>query len=216
MVKSINKTALLIFAKTPAKGKVKTRLIPGIGEEYSTRLYEELFHHTMNIALESDVNEIQIWCSPSRDAACFQNYDRYNNVSLYIQQGNDLGDRMFFALNKVLNHFDACVLIGCDCPDLMSTDINRACVLLEHSDVVLGPAIDGGYYMLASRKSSSRLFENIEWSTASVYKKTVTNLSNLGWGWQQLRTLSDIDETSDLHVLKKYKLGGYIKSDLVS
>lgn len=209
----INNTALLVFAKAPIPGQVKTRLIPAIGKEYSTRLYIELFHHTMDVALRSSVNEIQIWCSPSVNASCFQDYSREEKVSLHVQQGNSLGDRMSYALNKGLNNFNACVLVGCDCPDLNSQDIEQAYGMLDSTDVVIGPAQDGGYYLLALAKSSFQIFEDIEWGSSSVLQKTKQNLKRLDWEWQELRMLNDIDTVSDLSELKKYKMGGFLNGN---
>lgn len=179
--------AVLVFSRAPIPGRVKTRLVPRLGEWRAARLHARLTAHALRTA---------------KAAAC-------GPVELYDtarQRGADLGERMHRALSAALRRHRAAILIGADCPALRPSDLRRAARLLAGScDVVLVPAEDGGYVLIGAKRISPRLFADIEWGTSSVYPKTVTRLEALGFRWRALRRLWDVDRPEDLERLRSLR-----------
>ncbi|WP_439131761.1 TIGR04282 family arsenosugar biosynthesis glycosyltransferase [Polaribacter sp.] len=172
----MNKNLLLIFTRNPELGKAKTRLAKTVGDETALEIYKFLLERTKNIASEVKsadkavyysvkIRENDIW-----DANIFQKHQQF---------GEDLGIRM---LNAFKNGFEAgyqkVLIIGSDLYDLSSTNIEKAFVALDENDVVIGPAEDGGYYLLGMNSLQEKVFKNKEWGTATVRKSTLTDLND--------------------------------------
>jgi rSAM/selenodomain-associated transferase 1 len=186
---------IIVFIKNPVLGKVKTRLAKSIGDEQALHVYTLLLDHTNKIVKRvnaekavfySDfVDENDVW---RRD--CF--------IQL-IQKGQDIGERMSNAFLKTFKMaYKNVVLIGSDCFELDASILNEAFHLLKENEVVLGPAKDGGYYLIGMRNYYKQLFENKQWSTENVLLDTLLDLSKLNISYKLLPTLSDIDEEKDL------------------
>ena len=200
----LNKNALIIFAKAPVPGKVKSRLIPAIGKHKATSLYKQLLSKTIDTAMQSGFSSIQLWINGNlKHPDIFEFKHRYG-LKLYSQHGPTLGARMCNAFDTVLRNHSYAVLIGSDCPSLIVSDIQQAAAYLENNmDVVLGPAEDGGYYLIGLRKNNFQLFNNIKWGTASVAKETCARIDSLNWKSGFLPKRKDLDRTLDLlHYLK--------------
>lgn len=179
---------VLVFSRRAVPGRVKTRLVPRLGEWRAARLHARMTAHALRTA---------------RAAAC-------GPVELHDtarQRGADLGERMHRALSRALQRHRAAIVIGSDCPALRPADIARAARLLAGGcDVVVGPAEDGGYVLLGARRISPRLFSSVRWGTSGVYRKTVQNLGALGYRWSALRTLWDVDRPADLERIRWLRL----------
>ena len=191
--------ALIIFAKNPVYGTVKTRLAATAGDDVAFKVYLHLLKLTeatvRNIAVEKTVYF----------SSCIQQNDGWEN-SVYnkqIQQGNDLGERMQHAL---INIFDEgkhkAVIIGTDCAELNADIVEDAFLQLENCDVVIGPAKDGGYYLIGMNKYCPSLFENIDWSTVAVLRQTLLACNTSGLTYHLLPTLADIDTEDDWNQAK--------------
>lgn len=189
---------LLIFARCPVPGRVKTRLIPALGIEKTTRLYIHLLAYTLDQAQRYASATPELWVdSPVQAPGCQELLNRYA-IGAYTQANGDLGRRMQRALDCALMTARKAVLIGTDCPDLTTQVLDTAFAALDDSDAVVGPAIDGGYALLGMRKTDSRLFDAIPWGSEQVMAKTRERLGQLGWTWQELPPVQDIDEPKDL------------------
>ena len=117
----------------------------------------------------------------------------------YKQEGEDIGDKMHHAFeNAIERGSDACLLIGSDCPELSTEILTKAFNALKDKDLVLGPAMDGGYYLMGLKKPCPELFSDISWSTDEVLRETLTKADQLGMSVYQLPTLSDIDTAGHL------------------
>ena len=175
---------VLVFSRRAVPGRVKTRLVPRLGEWRAARLQARLTSHALRTA---------------RAAAC-------GPVELHDtarQRGADLGERMHRALSRALQRHRAAIVIGSDCPALRPADVARAARLLAGGcDVVLAPAEDGGYVLIGMRRISPRLFSGIEWGGPDVYAATVRKLDALGYRWRALRLLWDVDRPQDLERLR--------------
>ena len=126
--------------------------------------------------------------------------------AIYSQQGVDIGARMSFALAQALRSFDTAVLIGCDCMDFSADYLDEAFTALEqNSDVVFGPAMDGGYVLIGQRTHNDEIFQNIEWGSARVMQQSRLRAQENNLRWQELEALHDIDEPGDLIYLKGSK-----------
>lgn len=190
---------ILIFAKAPVAGEVKTRLIPVLGAPGAARLHERLVRHCIAEASAAGLCPVQLWCAPDTEHPFFTQCRKEFGVTLHIQQGTDLGARMAHALRAALETASSAVIIGTDCPALTAHDLRAALDALQQGyDAVLGPAEDGGYVLLGLRRAALELFENIPWGTAQVLDLTRARLKRLQWRWHELPARRDIDRPQDL------------------
>ncbi len=193
---------LIVFAKTPLSGRVKTRLASSIGASAAARLYRQMILHSLSIAVEARVGAVDLWCTPSARHPFFLQCARDYSVSLFHQRGRDLGLRMAFAFRETLKRVSSALLIGTDCPSLTVKDIREAMdVLGQGMDAVIGPASDGGYVLIGLRKIPPRFFSGISWGTGSVLSETRQRLKDLGWKWHELKELWDVDRPEDVERL---------------
>lgn len=189
--------ALLTFIKNPEKGKVKTRLAATVGEDMALKIYLELLRHTKEIASQVPAQRFVFYSQ-------FIDINDQWSTSDFIkklQHGEDLGEKMSNAFKEVLQNSGKAVIIGSDCASLTSSIIKEAFRLLDQSDFVLGPAMDGGYYLLGMKKFHPEVFQDIIWSTENVASDTIQKFDTLGKSYSLLPLLSDIDYEEDW---KKY------------
>jgi hypothetical protein len=178
---------VVIFAKAPEAGRVKTRLIPALGAEGAAALAKEMLERTVAEALASGL-EVELCGDPDPTGW-------YGGPAVLLsgQGPGDLGARLARAAapGNVL-------LIGTDCPGLDAERLRSAAEGLQDHDAVMHPAADGGYVLLALRRFHASLFDGIAWSTAIVAEETRTRIAALGWSLDVRETLCDIDEPKDL------------------
>ena len=192
---------LQVFSKPPSAGEVKKRLIPTLGEDGATALYQKMLERTLNTACNSGFASVDLWCSDSSHPA-IRRLIADRPVRLQQQQGQDLGERMAYALNQALARERFAVLIGCDCPAMTTHDLRRAAGWLRSgADAVVGPARDGGYYLIALRRLLLDLFKDIAWGTDTVLEETRARLRRAGVTWHELPVYTDIDRPEDLQYL---------------
>lgn len=188
-------TALIVFLKHPEKGKVKTRLAKDIGESAALFVYEELIAHTLDVAKSSLTD---VWLFYNHDDIELPKPDS-KRTFVQIQNGNDLGQKMNNAFETVFQQgYQKAIIIGSDCIELHQNHIKMAFQKLTLNDIVIGPAHDGGYYLLGQKKLHPEIFEDINWSTREVFEKTVEKVTSLGLKHTTLETLSDIDTLEEL------------------
>ncbi|MCR9287450.1 TIGR04282 family arsenosugar biosynthesis glycosyltransferase [Saprospiraceae bacterium] len=186
------KDALLIFIKNIEKGKVKTRLAATVGEERALQIYQALVGHTRKVGLGIDVTRYLFYSSYlERDDWSSDDFEKY------LQEGKDLGIRMVNAFKKAFEKNEKVIIIGSDCASLTSDILKEAFGLLNNHDFVIGPAQDGGYYLIGMNAFEPSVFENMEWSTETVFKKTIEKIKVLNKRYALLPTLSDIDYEED-------------------
>ncbi|MDZ4838369.1 MAG: TIGR04282 family arsenosugar biosynthesis glycosyltransferase [Bacteroidota bacterium] len=189
------KQALLIFVKNAVKGNVKTRLAATMGSDAAYNIYQLLLTHTERCSRALLVNKIVFYADYLEVEDIWSN-DLYQKQ---IQVGTDLGERMHNAFKYAFaSGNERVAIIGSDCFEINDEIIESAFALLDDNDVVLGPALDGGYYLLALKSSCQDLFVNIDWSTDKVLTQTMQVCQKLGFNAAQLQVLSDIDDESDL------------------
>lgn len=187
-------TALIIFVKNPVEGKVKTRLAKSIGDEKAVVIYKQLLQHTYIITKEMGIDKYVYY------GDYVNNNDIWDdNYKKALQQGADLGQRMENAFKEVLSvGYKKVLIIGSDCAQLTTDIINTAIEKLDESDIVIGPSLDGGYYLLGMKKITSQLFNGIEWSTNTVFSKSLEIAGNQHLKVTTVQKLSDVDVIEDV------------------
>ncbi len=190
---------LLVFAKAPVAGQVKTRLIPDMGQERALSIYTELLTRTLHTASKARFLETHVYVSGDVGHAYFRRYQNQHAVKLYKQQGQDLGQRMFNAFQAALDRHPYAVLIGSDCPSLTCSDLTMANDYLQNNaDIVLGPAADGGYYLIGLKNNHRQLFTEIKWGKEDVFIDTCAKIAALNWDLRLLSKRWDVDTVADL------------------
>ena len=197
-----SKNALIIFTRNPELGKCKTRLAKTIGDEAALEIYKHLLKHTASVSETVNADKFVFYSENIKK-------DDIWNASHFkkkLQNGSNLGERMENAFTELLNlGYQKVVIIGSDLLDLDSALIDDAFNQLNHFEHVIGPAKDGGYYLLGIKTLNPNLFKNKHWGTASVLKDTLNNLKHSTV--HLLKELNDIDTFEDIkpyNQLKKY------------
>ena len=193
--------ALIIFIKNPSEGAVKTRLAATLGNKVTLGIYKKLLAHTNAVAGKVHA-EKHIFYSSQIDA-----HDEWDGAifAKELQTGNGLGERMRNAFAGLFNKgYGQVAIIGSDCPDITADLIEQAFKELDRSDIVIGPATDGGYYLLAFKKFYPELFENISWSTSHVLKQTLAVCKSINKTFHLLPLLSDVDVEEDVINRKEF------------
>lgn len=190
---------LIIFAKAPVPGKVKTRLQPAVSPNDAAKLQAFFIQQTLELVSSLHGVDVELWCTPDDSHPVFQQCARDFSITLKQQQGKDLGERMASALQETLTNYQQVIVIGTDCPELTIDYLNEAfSQLRQGKEAVIGPASDGGYVLLGLRRYSPQLFHDINWGSDRVFSETYEKLKQLGWDWKKLNNLRDIDTPVDL------------------
>ena len=195
---------LLLLTKAPDPGLVKTRLIPLLGEAQAARLYSQLVHDCLGMCSRAALCPVDIWCSPSSDHPFFQQCKVRYHATLHTQAPGDLGQRMSEAIRTTLEDADYVVVIGADCPALGPADLVAAFNALDTgTDVVIGPAEDGGYYLIGMRHHHASLFTDIPWSTPAVLAITEGRIQRQNLCLHTLPLRKDLDTPEDYAVYRE-------------
>ncbi|UOQ68090.1 TIGR04282 family arsenosugar biosynthesis glycosyltransferase [Hymenobacter volaticus] len=194
---SANAVHLLVFARYPELGRVKTRLAAGIGDEAALAVYQELLHHTFVVTADVAAHKTLWLAGPSTAPVALP--ETWNSYEQLYQFPGDLGQKMQAAFAHAFAvGATAALVIGTDCPGITTQLLTDAYALLETHDVVIGPAEDGGYYLLGMKELYTDLFVNKSWSTDAVLLHTLADADRLGLQVAQLPTLRDVDDVDDL------------------
>jgi rSAM/selenodomain-associated transferase 1 len=200
-------TALVIFAKAPIPGQVKTRLCPPLTPDEAATLHGSFVLDT----LERTKAAMAKWklpldrylaCAPSSTLVFFKIMEERQGVKLIDQEGDDLGARMSRAFDGLFGRgYRRVFIVGTDVPSLPLDHYRQALALLESHDLVLGPAHDGGYYLIGLTKPAPALFELIPWSTSDVLRLTREKADRLGLRTALIPSWRDVDTIEDLRSL---------------
>ena len=191
----MSKSALIIFVRNPEKGKVKTRIAATAGDDVALNIYKKLLEHTYKITADLSlekfvyydgfIGENDVWSSGG-----FKPRLQHNS--------SDLGERMKHAFeNTFAEGYSHVCIIGSDCIGLTGAQLQDAFLQLDSTDIVIGPSLDGGYYLLGMKKLYPFLFENKIWSTDKVASDTLDDAVRHSLSYILLQPLSDIDTMED-------------------
>ena len=187
--------ALIIFVRNPVLGKVKTRLAETLGAENAVKIYQKLLQHTHDITKDIAAEKYIFY------ADYINNDDLWENEIYHkeMQRGLDLGERMKNAFELLFDKgYKENVLIGSDCNELTEEILLTAFDQLKNVDVVIGPATDGGYYLLGMNILIPQLFENKNWGSNNVLSETIMQIHSYSYSLYQLQALNDVDEEKDV------------------
>jgi len=193
----LSATRVVIFAKAPVAGAVKTRLIPLLGAEGAARLAATMLGATVAHAIDAGMGVPELCVTPGPDDPAWSGL-LPDNVRLTDQGPGDLGQRLRTTARRVIAAGERLLLIGTDCPALDGALLAAAAARLQTHDAVLLPAEDGGYVLLGLKHFDPSLFDAIAWSTATVAQATRARIAALGWSLFIGQTLRDVDEPADL------------------
>jgi rSAM/selenodomain-associated transferase 1 len=172
------------------EGRSKTRLSPALPPALASELYRGMLSDALRVARAANVDQrFLYWADP---------HDADERIDTRVQKGGSLGERLESAFAELLFGGALAAIVGADCPDLSAAHLEAAFAQLEHRDLVLGPALDGGYWLIALRAPAPELFRGIEWSSAAVLDQTLARASALGLSLARLETLTDLDTPADL------------------
>ncbi len=190
---------LIIFVRNPTLGQVKSRLARTVGPVKALEIYELLLTKTCQVAQDSDSDKIVYYSDRVESEDIWDS----RIFSKALQSRGDLGIRMYRAFQSSFEDgYGKVVIIGSDCYDLTAGIINQAFKELDNNDVVIGPAQDGGYYLIGLNELHSQFFINKKWSTPAILKDTLRDISKLGIKVRLLPLLNDIDDQEDLKGLE--------------
>ncbi len=181
---------------------MKTRLAVSIGDEEACHAYSQIAHHCLNTL--SKYPEVELRFAPDEAAGEVALFSKSVRWSLKPQGEGDLGQRMFRAADETLSECDGILILGTDCPYIERDDLDEAITALHTSDLVLGPALDGGYWAIGLRNPHPELFQNIAWSTDQVFNQTCDQAQQLGLSIHELRKLEDVDDLESWRRFQKY------------
>ncbi len=195
-----SKKALLIFTRNPELGKVKSRLAKTVGDESALNIYKFLLNHTVEITKNLNVDKFVFYSENIHrndiwDSEIFRKK---------LQTGNDLGERMKNAFSEIFEMgYEKAIIIGSDMFDLEKKDLDIAFHSLQTSQFTIGPATDGGYYLLGMKELNDNVFQNKEWGTNSVLKATLEDLKNKKYILLEER--NDVDYFEDIKDIEEFK-----------
>jgi rSAM/selenodomain-associated transferase 2/rSAM/selenodomain-associated transferase 1 len=200
-----NRKKLIIFTRYPEPGTTKTRMIGALGASGAAELHRQMTVWAVGVADElraaigvvieirfagGDETKMRQWLG--------------NDMTYFEQIGMDLGERMDNAFQSAFEQgYDRVVVMGSDCPELTANILENAFKALESHPVILGPAVDGGYYLIGLKHRISEIFQNISWGSENVLEETFMAVTSLGISCALLERLSDVDTPADLHVWER-------------
>ncbi|MCG9129483.1 TIGR04282 family arsenosugar biosynthesis glycosyltransferase [Candidatus Poribacteria bacterium] len=199
-------TCLIVFAKNPIPNQVKTRLIPDVSPEQAASLYSAFLIDWCETLSELSNIDLVIAYTPKESQADLQSL-LGEDVDYIPQEGIDLGERLTSATQWASeNRYNKIILVGSDSPTLPISYIFQAVVGLDTRDVVIGPSVDGGYYLIGFSSTNltttvPSVFENIAWSTANVFQQTVERIHAIDATLKLLPPWYDVDTPEDLAFL---------------
>jgi len=193
---------VIVFARAPEPGKVKTRLIPTLSAAGAAELHRRLVRHSLAAATGARLGAVELWCAPDTSDPFFRECERRHGAGLHAQGEGDLGARMRRAFESALAHAARAIIVGSDIPALSARylrDADRA--LRRGDDAVIGPAEDGGYALIGLTRCDAELFRDIPWGGPEVLVQTRRRLAALSWRSSELPVLWDVDRPEDLERL---------------
>ena len=200
---------LLLFAKAPVPGRVKSRLRPVWGAHGACGVYQRLFLTTLDTALASRAAPVELWAAPSAGHPWLRARAREAGVPLHVQAPGNLGARMAHGLAAALAHSRYAVIIGADCAGLTPDHLQAAFqALAAGDDAVFCPAHDGGYLLVGVRRRDSGLVRAMPWGGDRVMRETRKRIRRLGWRATELEPARDVDRPEDVRALR-HRLGAW-------
>ena len=188
------KPPLLLFAKKPEPGQVKTRFFPHCSPENAASIALAMIEDTVRKSVIAWSGPVRLLVAPDADHPALKKIAQNSDIPMYAQSSGNLGEKMQSALSESLNEAPAAAVMGCDIPGVSMQILEYACDRLAEGANVLGPSADGGFYFIGLRESSSQMMDGIEWGTDSVAQTVIRRLDASGIHFDVfLACLQDMD-----------------------
>jgi uncharacterized protein len=214
---NVDKCRVIVFAKAPIAGEVKTRLCPPLSVNDAAELQRRMLRHALNTASRADLGPIELYCAPEISHPDFNQCQDEFKLELKRQVDGDLGVKMKTALINALTQAEYAVLIGTDCPSITPDYLREAVAALsDQAPVVFGPAEDGGYGLIGVRRATPEIFIDIPWGSAEVMKSTRNILMVKQLAWRELAPIWDVDRPDDLARLARDANLNYLVKGLIA
>lgn len=185
-----------VFTKLPILGFVKTRLIPQLGAEKATAIHRYLLKHSLDIVEQSQIKK-ELWVAQEADHQ-LQQGDEFLSYQTLSQTGDNLGDKMAYAIRQALESYKKVILMGTDCLDMTVNHLVLSREALDEVDIVLTPAVDGGFISIACRVFDEQIFEQVAWGSSTALSDVINNINQLSLSYRLLETVRDIDTYEDV------------------
>jgi rSAM/selenodomain-associated transferase 1 len=195
------KAELVIMAKQPVAGKVKTRLTPDYSEHEAARIAAVLLRETVALSVKYWPGPVVLSIAPDCRHELVAELCELHSLACRAQCEGDLGTRMRHELGTAINNQGCGIVIGTDVPEVLYEVLPQAWKALQHNDVVIGASEDGGYYLLGMARLLEGLFQDIPWSTDQVYDQTLEQVQAAGSSYVVLPMARDIDTAKDLRIV---------------
>jgi len=190
--------AIALLCKAPIPGYAKTRLIPLLGAKGAAEVQRNFVRRSVHTALAAAVGPLTVWCDPDASDPLFIELAQNYPLTLRSQPPGDLGIRMKVCAAATLKNAKTVIIIGADCPVMTPAYLQQAAAAMNAgTDAVIGPAEDGGYVLLATKRANKKLFTDISWGNHRVLDETKNRIRALNWHSHQLDTLWDVDRPED-------------------
>jgi rSAM/selenodomain-associated transferase 1 len=194
---------LILFAKTPLAGEVKTRLVSDLGEQGAADFAVALIGETVRCASDAWPGVVRLQAWPDTGHPCFERIERQYGIEVSLQSGDDLGRRMFNALNDAYERGAAAAIMGCDVPHCPRETFRTAHAFLTQGRAVIGPSADGGYYLLGVNPPHPDCFSRISWGGSKVFDTTLKRAAKAGIDLIVLQQLNDFDTAEDIETVRR-------------
>lgn len=193
MTPSRSIATVICFIKNPEAGKVKTRLAKDLGDQEALEVYHRLLKYTREVLDPLQVRKKRYFSNRIEKLPYWED----NGYESRVQSGGNLGARLAVTFSTELSKSEKVIIIGSDCAELKTRHIKEALDALESNEVVIGPARDGGYYLIGLRKFIPGLFEDMPWSEPQLLEETLSFLDKKGHSYKLIEELSDVDDLKD-------------------
>lgn len=215
MAGSVGTCLLLQFAREPVVGAVKTRMMPHLSAAEACDLHCELVLWTTVSLLDAGLGPVEMVVAGAAEHSLFVRCRYQGLAGIGRQCGDDLGERMYHALADGLLRCERVILVGSDCPGIDRQYLHSAVRALDAAEVVLGPALDGGYVLVGARRINKGMFEGIVWGSDTVMVSTRERLRQLAVSWTELPPLADIDRPEDLPVWQALRRAARVREGVL-
>ncbi len=197
------KSAVVIFAREPVLGTVKSRLSPALDDAERLNLYKRMLCHTSAVVGRIEEIDASLYSVPDKEHPYLNALSKRFDFSQQVQIKGDLGEKMTAAFEDVLEHTDKSILIGSDCPFITRDYIESAISRLNDNAVIIGPATDGGFVMIGTTDHAlmEHLFRDIEWGSSDVLETLLKNAQSSDITVELMEPLNDVDRPEDLQLL---------------
>jgi len=214
MKTNVKDLLIIQFAKWPVLGNVKTRLAHSIGDEKALQVHMDLMNEVLSKLISAKLEgigaDIELWLNEipekENEMAAIIKKTSEAIIPCKVQKGNNLGDKMADAIISSLKSYSKVIIVGSDCPNISAKTLVKASKALNNSDIVLGPAEDGGYVLIGASKFKAEIFNDVAWGKGEVFDKTIKNIQTLNFTYSALEKSWDVDDLTDYERWCKLKM----------